>query len=199
MSRAASNLRVSFVVALGVSLGGCPETTTSRGNAPLDEPAPAKSAAVDAGAGPKLVEFSEADFTESDRNRDPFRSYAGLFVEQKRGPVQSQLATVLGQFSLDELKLVAVVRAADYPRAMLRDPNGRGWVIKKGDYVGRAEMVHSGGQNGTDYMLNWRVERVRDGDVVFVREGPGQPNVAPARRVLALRTEAEREREALQN
>jgi type IV pilus assembly protein PilP len=156
-------------------------------------------APLDAGTTAAAEPFTEADFVENDRNRDPFRSFASQFVDQKRGPVRTQLQALLSQYALEELKLVAIVLAGDYPRAMLRDPTGRGWVIKKGDYLGRAEVVRAGGQNGTEYMVHWRVDRIRDGDVVFVREDPGQPNMAPATRVLPLRNEADKDAKLLQD
>jgi type IV pilus assembly protein PilP len=140
------------------------------------------------------VEYAENDFVESDRNRDPFRSYAATFVAQGPKTVARQLAVVLPQFSIDELQLVAIVTGGDYPRAMLLDPQKKGWVIKRGDYVGRPDVVHTGGTNGVDYQLNWRVDRVRDGDVVLTREDPAQPGIAPATRVLPLHPEADNNR-----
>lgn len=138
------------------------------------------------------VEFGENDFVESDRNRDPFRSYAQLFVpEATKRVAQNQKSVVLGQYSIDELKLVAIVTGGDYPRAMVLDPGNKGWVIKKGDWVGRPEIVHTGGANGTDYQLHWRVDRVRDGDIVFSREDPAQPGIPPASRVVTLHPEGE--------
>ena len=71
-------------------------------------------------------------------------------------------------------------------------PGGKGSVIKRGDFVGRAETVHTGGTNGTDYQVNWRVDRVRDGDIVLVREDPAQPNIPPATRVIPLHPEADK-------
>jgi type IV pilus assembly protein PilP len=158
----------------------------------------ATAAAADAGApaaptaapSPR-VEFSENDFTESDRNRDPFRAYASVFVAEVKKPTLHQREVILPQYSLDELRLVAIVTGGDYPRAMVVDPGGKGWVIKRGDWVGRPEVVHVGGANGSDYQINWRVEKVRDGDVVFTREDPAQPGIPPASRVIALRPEQE--------
>jgi type IV pilus assembly protein PilP len=138
------------------------------------------------------VEFAENDFVESDRNRDPFRSYASIFApSENRRVAQNQRAVVLGQYSLDELKLVAIVTGGEYPRAMVLDPNNKGWVIKRGDFVGRPEIVHTGGANGADYQLNWRVDKVRDGDIVFTREDPAQPGIPPASRVISLHPESE--------
>ncbi|MCL2723566.1 MAG: pilus assembly protein PilP [Polyangiaceae bacterium] len=158
-------------------------------------PAPARPEAADAGAElspPPIsrVEFSENDFIESDRNRDPFRSYASTFAPQENKHVaQNQRNVLLGQFSIDELKLVAIVTGSNPPRAMVVDPGGKGWVIKRGDFVGRPDVIRAGGANGAEYQVNWRVDRVRDGDVVFTREDPTQPGVPPASRVIALRPE----------
>jgi len=159
--------------------------------------APAPSAAVaapTASAPPSLprMEFAENDFVESDRNRDPFRSYAAMFApEQNKRVAQTDRQIILPQYSLDELKLVAIVTGGDYPRAMVLDPGGKGWVLKRGDWIGRPDVVHVGGANGADYQINWRVEKVRDGDIVFTREDPAQPGIPPATRVIALRPEGE--------
>lgn len=148
--------------------------------------------AVDAGPPPKretTVEFSENDFVESDKSRDPFRNFAKAFLEQNNRPTRVQRDVLLSQYTIDELKLVAIVLSGDYPRAMFVDPTGKGHVIKRGDFMGRPDLVHVGGTNGTDYQLNWRVEKVRDGDVVLLREDPAQPSIPPATRVIPLRVE----------
>jgi type IV pilus assembly protein PilP len=138
------------------------------------------------------LEYSESDFVDSDGNRDPFRSYASLFDETKREKkAVNQRNVLLSQYGIDELKLAAIVTGGDYPRAMVIDPAGKGWVLKRGDFLGRSDTVHVGGANGTDYQLNWRVDRVRQGDVVLVREDPAQPNVPPSTRVIALHPEGE--------
>ncbi len=138
-------------------------------------PPPERSVAVvDAGAAPamKAMEYAESDFVENDRNRDPFRSFVTLFVDKATAPRPTQRQVILEQYSLDELKLVAIITGGDYPRAMMIDPTSKGWVIKRGDFVGRPDVVHTGGANGADYQLNWRVDRVREGDIVFIREDP---------------------------
>lgn len=147
---------------------------------------------VDAGPPPRREpgEYSENDFVESDKSRDPFRSYAKIFMEQNGRPQRVQRDVLLPQYTIDELKLVAIVNSADYPRAMFVDPAGKGWVIKRGDFLGRADLVHVGGTNGSDYQLNWRIEKVRDGDVVMIREDPAQPSIPPATRVVPLRPES---------
>lgn len=150
----------------------------------------------DAGPPPKhegSPEYSENDFVESDKSRDPFRNFAKVFVEQNSKPARVQRDVLLPQYTIDELKLVAIVQGGDYPRAMFVDPTGKGWVVKRGDFLGRADLVHVGGTNGADYQLNWRVEKVRDGDIVLVREDPAQPSIPPASRVIALRPESANE------
>jgi len=173
--------------------GGTPTAAVGSG-APVNRGA-AMNASADAGAPNlpplKAVEFGENEFTESDRNRDPFRSYATMFIEQAKRPTVNQRTVLLSQYSIDELKLVGIVQGGDYPRAMLVDPTQKGWIIKKGDFIGRPDVVHTGGTNGSDYQLNWRVDRVRDGDIVLTREDPAQPGIAPATRVIPLRTEQE--------
>jgi type IV pilus assembly protein PilP len=181
-----------LVFALGAATFGCGTPTTSS-SAP---PPPARAAVVPAASAalpppPKAVEFTENDFAENDHNRDPFRSYASLFIDKGDKVSKNQLPVVLPQYSIDELKLVAIVISGDYPRAMLLDPSGTGWVIKRGDYLGRPDTVHTGGTNGTDYQLNWRVDRVREGDIVLSREDRAL-NAPPATRIIPLHPESEK-------
>jgi type IV pilus assembly protein PilP len=135
------------------------------------------------------VQFREEDFAETERSRDPFRSFARAFAEQSKGRVKSQRHVLLDRYSLEELRLIALVTRTDVPRAMLVDPTGRGWVVVKGQFLGRAEVVHSGGPGGMDYELNWRVERIRDNDIVLVREDPAHSDVPAATRVIALKSD----------
>jgi type IV pilus assembly protein PilP len=158
--------------------------------------APAAQPRADAGADASpeanlpplpLREFQESDFSETDRSRDPFRSFAASFVVKIEGrPGGRQKHVLIERYALDELKLVGVVSRGE-PRALLTDPTGLGWVVKVGDFVGKAEIVHSGGPTGTDIAINWRIDRIRDGDVVFLREDPSHPEIPPTTRVLALR------------
>jgi type IV pilus assembly protein PilP len=134
------------------------------------------------------ADFREDDFSETDRSRDPFRSFAKLFSEQGKARVKSQRQVLLDHYAIDDLKLIGLVTRTDTPRAMLVDPTGRGWVVTKGQFIGRPEVVHAGGPGGVDYELNWKVERIREGDLVLVREDPAHSDVPPATRVIALRS-----------
>jgi type IV pilus assembly protein PilP len=64
-------------------------------------------------------------------------------------------------------------------------------VVHRGDFVGRADVVQTGGSRGSTYELNWRLDRIRDGDVVLVREDPNNPDVPAATKVIPLRPEGE--------
>ncbi|HSU41494.1 MAG TPA: pilus assembly protein PilP [Polyangiaceae bacterium] len=165
---------------------------------PSPAPPAAASAAAPAPAAPKPAdsavagrrEFPEAEFTETERSRDPFRSFAHNFVEQAKSAVKSQREVVLSEFAVDDLKLVGIVTRIEPARAMLVDPTGKGHVVHRGDFVGRADVVQLGGQTGATYQLNWRLDRIRDGDVVLVREDPNNPDVPAATKVIPLRPES---------
>jgi type IV pilus assembly protein PilP len=126
------------------------------------------------------------DFNDSARTRDPFLSYAREFAEEAKKRVRSQREVVLDQYSLDELKLAGLVTGIRPARAMLIDPTKKGHVVHEGQFVGRSEVVQ-GGATGADYEINWRIDRIRDTDIVLVREDPANPDVPSATRVIPLR------------
>jgi type IV pilus assembly protein PilP len=135
--------------------------------------------------GPPRVEFP-IDFSEDARTRDPFQSFASDFAEEAKKRVRSQREVILDQYSLDELKLTGIVTRIVPSRAMLVDPTGKGHVVHGGQFVGKAEVVQ-GGTGSADYEINWRVDRVRENDIVLVREDPANPDVPSATRVIPLR------------
>ena len=198
MMRPPRSSRPSAVLAVAGSLAllAC-GTPTVNGTAPPPNRASA-AAAASASLAPELrgPEYTENDFVESDRNRDPFRSF---LVQQQPANKESlnQRKVELAQYSIDELKLVAIVTGADQSRAMFVDPSGKGTVVYKGSFVCRSEVVHIGGSNGPEYQLNWRVDRIREGDVVLIREDPAQPAIPAATRVIQLHPEAEKPGEEL--
>jgi type IV pilus assembly protein PilP len=191
-------MRLSTFV--GLALAALPFVLTAcEDKPPPRPPAPAAPPPAVASVAPAATktgpEYAESDFLENDRNRDPFRSYPEVFSSGDNGSVKAphdDKHVLLSQFSLEELKLAGIVQAGDYPRAMLIPPSGKGTVIKRGDWVGKAEVVHQGGTNGTDYFVNWRVDRVRDGDVVMVLQDPSHVDLPKQLRVLNLHPDAER-------
>ena len=188
-------MRALILGAVGLLAIGCsPDKVLQAANtgntAPTATATAVPTTTAGAPSGPVAkVEFAENDFVDSDRNRDPFRSFASAFADQGKKPIVNQRSVLLSQYGIEELKLVAIQTGGDFPRAMVVDPTGKGWVLKRGDYVGRPDVVHTGGTNGADYQLNWRVDRVRDGDVVLIREDPAQPGIPPATRVIPIRQE----------
>lgn len=194
-------LALLLVICLGLVALGCGDSEESetltfkppKGAAP---PKPTKKA-TPKGASPApppsnlpplpLRTFEESDFAESDKSRDPFRSYENLFVKQAKTRSTLQRQVLVERYALDELNLTGIVTRGS-ARALLVDPTGLGWIVQTGDYVGKAEIVRSGGASGVDVAVNWRVDRIRDSDVVFVREDPSRPEIPPSTRVIALRT-----------
>jgi type IV pilus assembly protein PilP len=186
---------LGLAVLLGIGIAGwaCGSSTSKAPPPPPSRAAPVASASASALA-PELKgpDYTENDFVESDHNRDPFRSF--LVQNQTASHrVYNQRKTDLSEYSVDELKLVAIVLGADQPRAMFVDPTGKGTVVYKGTFICRPEVVHIGGSNGPEYQLNWRVDRIREGDVVLIREDPAQPAIPPATRVVPLHPEAEKQ------
>jgi type IV pilus assembly protein PilP len=191
---AAGAALASLSLALLFLAGACstPVSTSAAGPAETaTAAAPTASASV---AAPELrgPEYTENDFVESDRNRDPFRSFLVQATPISKTAL-NQRKIELAQYSIDELKLVAIVTGGDQARAMFVDPTGKGTVVYKGSFVCRPEVVHIGGSNGPEYQLNWRVDRIREGDVVLIREDPAQPAIPAATRVIPLHPETEKQ------
>ncbi len=92
---------------------------------------------------------------------------------------------LLENVSLDELRLIAIVSGeGGSPRAMVTDPEGKGWIVQRGDYVGRGERIHLG-PGMPEREINWRVVRVRPDRIILVREDPVQAG-PPVTRVMRL-------------
>jgi len=131
------------------------------------------------------IVYTDDDFSELDvQNRDPFRSFAQAFKAQAAAPAQRRV--LLPSTSVDEMQLIAIVTGIATPRAMLTDTAKVGHVIRRGDYIGRPEVVQTGGSEGMPVTLNWRVDRIRPGSVVLTREDPTSPDKPPLTRVMPL-------------
>jgi type IV pilus assembly protein PilP len=187
------------------TLAGCGgdepvKTATKPGfaaNAGGGPPPPAPGASASAGPSPTANmpplpkrDFQEKDFAETEGNRDPFRGFAADLAQQNKKIYVVQRKVLVDRYALEELKLVGLV-TGNPSRALLIDPTGFGWIAKVGDFVGKSEIVHSGGPSGADVPINWRVDRIRPADVVFIREDPSHPDIPPTTRVIALRTTEE--------
>jgi type IV pilus assembly protein PilP len=145
--------------------------------APANEPA---AAAAD--ATPKLTVVGDESLVESHDSRDPFRTF-----DAARPPPSDDRPRKSRRYSVDELHLVGLVTSTATPRAMLLDPAGKGWIVTQGELVGKPEEVRAGNEV---IAASWRVDRIRAGDVVLVREDPAHREASLATRVLALPREA---------
>jgi len=194
-ARSARWLALVVFVATAALGAACEETVVSTSSAPPPPSArggaPTASASASASvAAPRMV-FREEDFVETEQSRDPFRSFAQLFAEESKLHAGPQREVLIDRYPIDDLKLVGIVTGGAENRAMLVDPTGTGWIVRRGVYVGKAEVVKGTGPKSAEYELNWRVERIRDGDIVLVREDPAHSDVPPATRIVALRPEDE--------
>jgi type IV pilus assembly protein PilP len=187
--RCAAWMRVCL---FAVAVLGCADEVVTKAADTGGKPVAAKTSRKDKAAEkatkeelPPRIELP-IDFNESARTRDPFLSYAREFAEEAKKRVRSQREVVLDQYSLDELKLAGLVTGMRPARAMLIDPTKKGHVVHEGQFVGRSEVVQ-GGATGADYEINWRIDRIRDTDIVLVREDPANPDVPSATRVIPLR------------
>jgi type IV pilus assembly protein PilP len=172
---------------LGLLLFACEDEQIIK--SPTRGAASASPSSLASAAVPARAAIEEAEFIENDKSRDPFRSYARMFAEEmkERGP--TQLEVLLPEYSIDELRLIGIVTRLEPARAMVVDPSGKGHVIRRGQFIGRPDLMKKQGPAGATYQVNWRVDRIREGDVVLVREDPTNPDVPAVSRVLPLRTE----------
>jgi type IV pilus assembly protein PilP len=176
---------VVFGLALLVSACGDDPPPPAAATKAAPKKAAAKAAAEAAKELPAPLN-APIDFAEAARMRDPFMSYAREFAQEAKKRVKSQREVLLDQYGLDELKLAGLVTGIRPARAMLIDPKKTGHVVHEGQFIGRSEVVH-GGTSGAEYEINWRVDRIRDTDIVLVREDPANPDVPTATRVIPLR------------
>jgi type IV pilus assembly protein PilP len=167
-----------------VSVATVPAEAPARGPRPA---APAPSAAANAtttpGASTAPV-YRDSDFVESDRNRDPFRSFVNEL--KAKMPVAAQRAVIMPNTPVDAMKLIAIISGINQPRAMLVDEKGVGYVTARGDFVGKADVVQGGGTESLPIALNWRVDRIRENEIVLAREDPSAPNRPPLTKVIPL-------------
>jgi type IV pilus assembly protein PilP len=98
--------------------------------------------------------------------RDPFRSA----IDEKAGPSEATDRPDCGplcKWELEQLRLVAVISGVSNPLAMVEDPNGRGYIVRRGTFVGKR---------------NGKVTQIRSGEVVVTeiyKDQMGKPHVNP--------------------
>ena len=166
-------------------LGGGSSSSSGSSSSGADADALAEGEGGEAEAEPEGLDYPDDTFVASDiENRDPFRGYAEAFTV--RVPQRLQRRVILSDVSIEEMRLVAIVSGTELPRAMLVAPDGVGRVVKRGDFIGRPEVVQSSRIDAVPVTLNWRVERIRAQEVVLTRKDPTDRNRPPLMRVLPL-------------
>lgn len=179
------HLRVVCAIAVSMSFG-CDDEVGVGTMASAPRAATAAAAATTGqGAATEVqrVPFRDDDFVEADRNRDPFRSYSKLF--SVKPPETAQRNVAMPNTAIEEMRLIGIVSGTARPRAMLVDPAGVGHVVERGVYVGRPQVVQA--TENVQMMLHWRVDRIRENEVVLTREDPTDPSRPPLTRVVPLR------------
>jgi type IV pilus assembly protein PilP len=153
------------------------------GAAPTGAAAPAAAPQVQQG-----LALKDDDFVESERHRDPFRSFS--FATRKNNneiAPDSQRLVIMPDTAVEEMKLIAVISGLDRPKAMLIDTRKVGYVVQRGDYIGKPKVFQSTG--GVAMTLNWRVDRIRENEVVLTRQDPGDLGRPPISRIISMRDE----------
>ena len=186
-----SSIRFSAAFALILLFVSCQEEVSSRrglgdegpsGSKPAAESAPAAADAERESAG---IPFTDDDFLESEKNRDPFRSYFALFGAEK--PAEVQRKVVMPRTDVEQMKLIAIITGVPRPKAMLYGSDRIGHVVERGVYLGAPEIVQA--SENVAMTLNWRVHRIRDNEVVLIREDPTDPTRPALTKVITLRKE----------
>jgi len=199
-------IRRSIAILLcAFALAGCEDEVVVAPNAPVaptepattpDAPEPTELVDPDAGAA-EVSAYTDADFVELDTtNRDPFRPFIGMFVATAAERATVSRDVKMGDVSIDEMKVIAIIGRISPPRAMIQDPSGVGYVVRPRDFLGRPETVQVG--SDIPVQLQWQVARVRPNEVVLTRTDPTAPDRPPLTRILPLYNEDELEAESLE-
>ena len=179
--------QLAAVCSIMLCLAAC-EDEIPRGERGMSSgPGPSAPAA----AAPKPAEtlaYKDEDFVESEHNRDPFRSYASSFNPRPaEAQAETQRSVIMPNTAVEEMTLIAVISGLSRPKAMLTDKTGVGYVVQRGDYIGRPKVFQTTGS--VAMTLNWRVDRIRDNEVVLTRQDPSDPSRLPLSRIISMRDE----------
>ncbi|MFI5297317.1 MAG: hypothetical protein ACHREM_04405 [Polyangiales bacterium] len=121
--------------------------------------------------------------------RDPFQIDRSLL--QPKAPLEFHCeASPLFSVAIADLRLEAILRVDAEDQAMVVAPNGEGYTLRRGDHLGRGEVVTRDDGTRSSYPLFWRVDRITDDDVILMRMDPLHPEIPASYRVLPLHPEA---------
>jgi type IV pilus assembly protein PilP len=182
-----------LLVVLAIAAAACGNRTDNPPPPQPPGPPPAQEDAGDPAAeeqpSDRLLNYPDEQFVEAETSRDPFRRYAGAF-EPRPANLERLPPVPMGNVSVDDVRLIAIISGVANPAAMLVDPSGVGYVVRRGEAICRPEIVQTGGAESVAVPLHWRVERIRDDSVVLSREDRTAPNRPPITRIIQLHEEA---------
>jgi Tfp pilus assembly protein PilP len=142
-----------------------------------------------------LPRLTEVSFIDGPKNRDPFMPFIEIFANPEEVLDKPQINVKLPDYDVAELKLIGIITNIGDPRAMVVAPDKTGYVLRRGDYVGRADIVRQGSE-GETVQLNWRVARIHgagkeeERGIYFVRDDPTTESVVDVTRFLPLHPHA---------
>jgi type IV pilus assembly protein PilP len=132
---------VIFILGIVISLcaAGCDQLPLKKGKEqkatakPPPQPAPQQTTSSPSAAPTQEV---ERDYVyDPTGKRDPFQPFIAAQTPVK--PVGAEIpSTPLQKYDLSQLKLVAIIVGTGEGSAMVQDSEGKGYIIKKGVYVG---------------------------------------------------------------
>jgi len=142
MARSLMSLKLVLGTALLLSTWAVVPSAVAAGKAV--HAASAETASNQAAGTDSAMPVARAPSIDIPHMRDPFESYIDVLQKQRKARLQafrskkSNHATQpLESFDLGALKLVAVMRMGENRAAMVQDPEGKGYVIRPGSYIGR--------------------------------------------------------------
>jgi type IV pilus assembly protein PilP len=160
-------VRTFIPMLLAIAGGACGGSAPARPGAAQGASAAAKKAEPVPEAHAEADPVFEYTYTPVGK-RDPFRSVVddaaslpaeALAMRADCGP--------LCKWEIEQLKLVAVISGISNPVAMVEDPSGKGFVVRRGSFVGKR---------------NGKVTQIRAGEVVVTeifKDQMGKPHVNP--------------------
>jgi hypothetical protein len=167
---------------------GAPRAAGAAPAAPAGAAAPAAGDAAPSAILREPVAYKDEDFIESIANRDPFKIYTTQYRADLPEGIQRRV--YMPTTAVEEMRLIAIVTGVPKPKAMLLDPLGVGHVVERGDYVGRPKVIQASGN--VAMTLNWRVDRIRDNEVVLTQEDATDPTRVAMTKIIPLRDENEK-------
>jgi len=130
---------VAVIVMLPV-LAGAISPSYAAGTASAEKPSRPASGLTVAESKMPRIKAPERDIANL---RDPFESYLTVLEKQSKERLETRsnlesnhAPEPLEAFDLSTLKLVAIMQVGDNRAAMVEDNEGKGYVVRKGNYIG---------------------------------------------------------------